>query len=581
MSGFDLAFTSALVDFVWQGTLVAVALQLGLFATRRASAQFRYGLSAAALLLLIVLPIVTTVSRYNRAGDHPAAFTATPFAVIGTDGTQRVAEVNIRREPAMALTTLQPWILPIWSFGVVLLSLRLVAGGFAVRSLRRSACRADDALRARVSQLAIHMGIRRHVDVVTSVRSESPGAIGWLRPLILLPPATVIGLTATQLDAVLAHELAHIRRHDFAVNIVQMIAETLLFYHPAVWWVSNRLRIERELCCDDEAVRVCGDRTAYARALVTMAKLQKPALVMSATGGSFRDRIHRLLGLPTEARSAKVGGIVIAVALIAIALASVDAQQTRARFEVASVKFAAPEDRPGWVAFLPGGLVRGTAVPLRFVIARAYNVPWKQLEGDSQLLNLRYTIQARADVHALPAPGSSIEATIRAQSPMLREMLQSLLFERFKLAIHVERRDSPIYALVVGTKGHRLTPAARNCGPRTAEEAEGVGPCGQMGGGPANGYRLRNAEVSDLASALSVFLDRTVVDRTGVSGRFDIDVPPWSTGAPPRPDANEPQPDPNGPSIFAVLQPFGLRLEPARGPIDYYVVDHVERPTDN
>jgi uncharacterized protein (TIGR03435 family) len=363
-----------------------------------------------------------------------------------------------------------------------------------------------------------------------------------------------------------------------------MIAETLLFYHPAVWWVSNRLRIERELCCDDEAVRVCGDRTAYARALVTMARLQTPGLAMGATGGSLPDRVHRLLGSRNHEtrRSAAFGGIVIAVALIAITLASVDAQQTRARFEVASVRFAAPEERPGWVAFLPGGLVRGTAVPLRFMISRAYDVPWKQLEGDSQLLNLRYTIQARADVHALPAQGSSIEATIRAHSPMLREMLQSLLIERFKLAVHVERRDSPVYALAVSPKGHKLAPAARSCSPTTVEEAaSNLGPCGPQGGGPANGYRLRNAEVSDLASALSIFLDRTVVNRTAISGRFDIDVPPWSTGRPPRPDSDEPQPDPDGPSIFTVLQQFGLRLEPSRAPIDYYVVDHVERPSEN
>jgi uncharacterized protein (TIGR03435 family) len=216
------------------------------------------------------------------------------------------------------------------------------------------------------------------------------------------------------------------------------------------------------------------------------------------------------------------------------------------------------------------------------MISRAYDVPWKQLEGESQLLNLRYTIEARADVRALPTEGATIEATILAHAPRLREMLQSLLVDRFKLAIHVDRRDSPIYALVVGSKGHKLTRAARSCSPTTVEEAaSGLGPCGPQGGGPANGYRLRNAEVSDLASALSVFLDRTVVDRTGVSGRFDIDVPPWSTGAPPRPDSDEPQPDPDGPSIFAVLQQFGLRLEPARGPLDYYVVDHIERPTEN
>jgi uncharacterized protein (TIGR03435 family) len=216
------------------------------------------------------------------------------------------------------------------------------------------------------------------------------------------------------------------------------------------------------------------------------------------------------------------------------------------------------------------------------VIARAYDVPWKHLESESKLSDERFTIEARADVKALPAAGATLEATIRAQSPMLREMLKTLLAERFKLAIHVETRDSPIYALVVVSKGHRLTRAAKSCSPATIEEAaNNISSCGRQGGGPANGFRLRNATLTDLAMGLSNFVDRTIVDRTGVSGQFDIDVPPWSTGQPPRPDSDEPQPDPGGPSIFTVLQQFGLRLEPARGPIDYYVVDHVERPSEN
>ena len=594
MNGFDLAFTSALVDFVWQGTIVGVVLQLALYAARRRSAQVRYGLSAAALLMLIALPIGTTLARYDRAEPH-RAWTVTPFTGVGDDDGVRIAEVNLDHQRSPSLTSVRPWILPIWSVGVLLLSLRLVAGGLEVRALRRRACRADELLRARVSHLATRMGIRRRIDVATSLGSDGPGTIGWLRPLILLPPATIMGLTTTQLDAVLAHELAHIRRHDYAVNIVQMVAETLLFYHPAVWWVSKRLRIERELCCDDEAVRVSGDRTAYARALVTMARLHTPGMAMGASGGSLRDRIHRLLGLPTEAGSAKVGtgghetrlpaalsAVVIVVTILSIALVRVAAEPDRPRFEVASVKPAPPQGRAGWVAFLPGGLVRGTAVPLRFVITRAYDSPWRHLEGESALLNERFTIEARADVGALPLEGSTLEATIRAQSPMLREMLKTLLAERFKLAIHVEKRDSAIYALVVGPKGHKLTRAVRSCSPTTIEQAAtNIGPCGPQGGGPANGFRLRNAELTDLALGLSNFVDRTIVDRTGVSGRFDIDLPPWSTGQPPRPDSDEPQPDPGGPSIFTVLQQFGLRLESARGPIDYYVVDHVERPSEN
>jgi uncharacterized protein (TIGR03435 family) len=169
----------------------------------------------------------------------------------------------------------------------------------------------------------------------------------------------------------------------------------------------------------------------------------------------------------------------------------------------------------------------------------------------------------------------------------LKQMLQTLLSERFKLVMHVERRDQPVYALVAGARGHTLTPMVRDCGPRTMDEAAGNGsPCGFQGGGPARGFRLYGADVSTLAGALTLFSDRLVVDRTGIQGRFDIDLPPWSTGGPPRSIeadlVQEPRPDPNAPSLFTVVQErLGLRLESTRAPIDMYVVDHVERPTPN
>lgn len=197
-----------------------------------------------------------------------------------------------------------------------------------------------------------------------------------------------------------------------------------------------------------------------------------------------------------------------------------------------------------------------------------------------------FEIDARADTHALPAQGATIEQTIRRQMPVLKQMLQTLLSERFKLVLHVEKRDSAVYALVVGPKGHRLTPMNRDCGPRTVDEAATNGsPCGFQGGGPAQGFRLYGADVSSLAGALTLFSDRLVVDRTGIQGRFDIGLPPWSTGRPPRSNTadlvQEPQPDPNAPSLFTVIQELGLRLEPTRAPIDIYVVDHVEPPTPN
>ncbi len=115
--------------------------------------------------------------------------------------------------------------------------------------------------------------------------TDSPATLGFLRPVILLPPAVALGVTPQQLEALLAHELAHIRRHDYLVNVLQMLAETLFFYHPAVWWASRRIRVERELCCDDIAVDACGDAVGYAQALTKVARLQ----VTRSGHGAWRD----------------------------------------------------------------------------------------------------------------------------------------------------------------------------------------------------------------------------------------------------------------------------------------------------
>ena len=124
--------------------------------------------------------------------------------------------------------------------------------------------------------------------------------VGWLRPAILLPIAAIATLTPAQVEAILAHELAHIRRHDYAVNLLQTIAETLLFYHPAVWWLSKRVRAEREHCCDEIAVEICGDAVAYAKALAELEswRTASPAMAVAATGGSLVDRVRRILRVP-------------------------------------------------------------------------------------------------------------------------------------------------------------------------------------------------------------------------------------------------------------------------------------------
>jgi len=198
---------------------------------------------------------------------------------------------------------LDPWlpsIVGLWALGVVYFSLRLLAGWRTVRVLRTTATDIADA--GHFSRLKERLGISRSVRFASSTMAVVPMVIGSLKPVVLLPAALLTGLNAEQLEAILAHELVHIRRHDYLLNLLQNVVETVFFYHPAVAWVSGRIRIEREHCCDDAALLVCGGVLNYARALAALAQLrQSPALGIAATGGSVVERIRRLAGASTDA----------------------------------------------------------------------------------------------------------------------------------------------------------------------------------------------------------------------------------------------------------------------------------------
>jgi beta-lactamase regulating signal transducer with metallopeptidase domain len=173
---------------------------------------------------------------------------------------------------------------------------------------------------ALAEDLARHLGLERPFLVVDSVCVATPTVVGWLRPIVLLPVAAMAGLSPRQVEAILAHELAHIRRHDFAINLLQTFAETVLFYHPAVWWMSSRIRTEREHCCDDVAVSVCGDATEYVAALTELASwtLAQPALAMGATRGPLLSRVRRLLHVPEARRRPSRTTLAVAVVVTTV-----------------------------------------------------------------------------------------------------------------------------------------------------------------------------------------------------------------------------------------------------------------------
>jgi uncharacterized protein (TIGR03435 family) len=585
------ALSAALLHFVWEGAIVGVVLGIALFVLRHRSANARYTVSCAALIVLAALPIITTAVLYSQALSIDTRGIATILGGSRPTADVLLAEAPVRigsELPQIAwLAQVQMWALPLWSAGVLLFSVRLLFGSAYVFVLGRRGAPAEASLLATVVRLAARMGIDRAVRVLISTRIDVPSAVGWLRPVILLPPATAMGLTPQQLEAVLAHELAHIRRHDYVVNILQMVVETMLFYHPVVWWTSKQIRLERELCCDDLAVRCCGDALCYARALTTLEQLRatSPSLAMSSTGGPLIHRIHRLLGTTSRRDPSSRWPAAIAFGL-AVACVALDVSWVRAHtstpvrpaFEVASIKPNASGGRPGPAWFKPNNTFTTSNTALLTLIELAYHlVPDKGFVTGlpKALESARFDIEAKAPDGAIP-PGQ----TDRQRVDTMKLMLQRLLEERFKLTAHLGAKEMPIYELVA-------TGSATKLGKRTERDCMVPAQwCHKFQGGSGWGIDGQGVSMLDLSEFLTRFTDRVVRDRTGISGEFDIRTTGWADPRR-RPadgavEGREEPLDPLGPSLFTVVQEqLGLKLESTKGPVETFVIVHVERPTED
>jgi beta-lactamase regulating signal transducer with metallopeptidase domain len=348
-----------ILHFVWQGGLAALALSVLLGFLKDRSAASRYFAALFCLVLLALAPLVTVlrISAPPVAGKgQPAGLTRTnPFH--GPE-TQLAKESDLlagpvepapsrpapgRRSPILSdtppgtihrltenasdwVTPLLPSFVMLWFVGVLILSIHHLAGWVAVQRLRKRFVQpVSEHLEHMVAHLRQTLGISRAVRLMRSALIDSPVTIGWIKPVILLPASVLTGLSPRQLEAILAHELAHIRRHDYLVNLLQAVVETLLFYHPAVWWISRRIRIERENCCDDVAVAICGDAVTYVRALAEMEQLRTTTgFAMAAKSGSLLDRVRRLASLKlTESRGSRDSWWVgVPVALLVLSLAA-------------------------------------------------------------------------------------------------------------------------------------------------------------------------------------------------------------------------------------------------------------------
>ena len=318
-----------LIHSLWQ--LIALALLAAglLAALHRRPSNTRYLAACAMLVAMLLTPLITFALLTSQRATLPTPryIQSEPItaAIIPAD-TEPAAITPLPTPPLPdSPTRFLPYLVPLYFAGIFTLSLLHLGGWLQIQRMRRTHVKpVDPAWRAALAQLAIQLRVRRSVQLLESTLVHVPAVVGLFRPVILLPTTVLTGLTPQQIKSILAHELAHIRRHDYLANLVQTAIETLLFYHPAAWWLSDRIRQERENCCDDLAAAACADRVEYAGALAAMEELRgvgAPHLALAARGGSLLRRIRRLLNVPDPSRrrgpSLLAAGAAVACVLLA------------------------------------------------------------------------------------------------------------------------------------------------------------------------------------------------------------------------------------------------------------------------
>ena len=316
-----------LIHFVWQGGLLAAATAVALRVCRQRSSHTRYGVACLGLAAMLASAMTTAATVWIAfmpvATGHAAA--AVPFDAPMAALRSGIDVLSIRAGASQPLISLEAWLPAIvwgWLAGVTLLVTRFSGGCWRIHRLRVLALRRGDS---RWQSIAEGLAKRLHIDmafrVVESRLVDGPMVIGWMRPVILLPVAVLANMTPGQIESLLAHELAHVRRRDYAVNLLQTVTEALFFFHPGVWWVSSRIRQEREHCCDDVAVEVCGEPASYAEALAELAswRIRHAALSLGAGDGRLLARVRRLLDLPDAQPPRPVSGLVVVAAALLLA----------------------------------------------------------------------------------------------------------------------------------------------------------------------------------------------------------------------------------------------------------------------
>jgi beta-lactamase regulating signal transducer with metallopeptidase domain len=287
-----------LFHFLWQGTLIAIGVTTVLgWLRNRTAAKKRYWVLCSGLLLMLLAPISTLFWQIATDSSNAVQSIAMMAESSLPLNSQAVAtDSPIWWQMTVLLDQASPWFAFLWLAGVTIFFVRLTRCLMWTQKLRVlgiSSVPVDWQIR--FAGIIKRLDITHHVRLFSSSIVSVPSVIGWMKPVVLIPSACLSGMSVIELEAILMHELAHVRRHDYLVSVLQSVVEALLFYHPAVWWISDQIRIERENCCDDLAVQTCGSAHTYVSALMHLEEQRQLQPMLAATGSNILHRARRLL----------------------------------------------------------------------------------------------------------------------------------------------------------------------------------------------------------------------------------------------------------------------------------------------
>jgi bla regulator protein blaR1 len=592
--------TAFFFNHVWQSTLFAGVIAILTLALRHNRARLRHGLwLVASAKFLVPFAMLAAAGGLFEWQQAPAAIRSVvassgvrdfnaPFDAMWVDPTTMVTA-------AAQPQWMAPMVFSVWACGFTAIVLRRVRHWRQIRAAVRAS-----------TPVAAATPVPAGIEIRTAHTVLEPGVVGLRRPVILLPAGIDSYLTADQLAAVLAHEICHVRRRDNLTAAMHMLVEAVFWFHPLVWWIGARLIAEREQACDEYVVAETAEPVAYAEGIVTVCRryVEAPLMSVAGVGGAdVKARIDAILAnriglrLPLSKRLvlATVAALSLVVPVVAGAIeaAAFSAGQLRdpligsaidpeSRFEVVSIKPSDPSAQlrlgltPGRLNMV-GASVRvlmGMVLPLRRVFGWPDGI-------DTE----RYAISAKM-------PDG---APLAAQQVAIRNLLK----DRFKLVTHLETRELPIYNLVLARSDGRLGPALKEssaeCHAVVKEYAQAIRQGAPTQAPPVavarctssqpgiGSFSMNGMSIGALVNLLPQFVERQVIDRTGLTGVYDLTLK-WTPEAIPSslglPQPPLPPADPDLPNIFtAVQEQLGLKLEPGRGPVEVIVIDHLEKPT--